>query len=338
MAMYEEAAPKKREKKSFRENFIPSKSDPKNVLINKLIIIASALALLVCIAVLGEYFYRIYEAKHNSETLGDIYNTANARVISNNTDDEPVPGETGTMPVTTVPAPDMPWVEPAKLPSAIELSAINPDYAGYVSIPGVFSEAVVLAADNEYYLTHNYYGQKRSAGTVFADYRNVINGEKVSDNIVLYGHNNKDGTMFGNMDYYKYNANYWLKNPFVYFDNFYTQDVYVILSSFITNVDPKDDNGNVFDYQNYLNFDDTYTFENFKANIEKKNQMITGLDYDENDKYLTLSTCSYEWVPSRHVMIARKLRPGETTSNIDTSLFKLNPDPVWPAVYYKYSG
>jgi sortase B len=329
----------KRAKKTFRENFIPSKSDTRNVLINKLIILASAAALLVCIAVLGVYFYRIYEAKHNSEKLGDIYNTANARVITHNTDDsssgEPSAPE---MPVTTVPEPDMPWVEPEKLPSAIELAEINPDYAGYVSIPNVFSEAVVLTTDNDYYLTHNFYKQKRAAGTVFADYRNVINGENVSDNIVLYGHNNGDGTMFGNMDFYKYNGSYWLKNPFVYFDNFYTQDVYVIIASFITNVNPEDDNGYVFDYQNYLNFDGTYTFENFKDNIEKKNQIITGLDYDENDKYLTLSTCSYEWEPSRHVMITRKLRPGETTANIDTTLFKLNPDPVWPAIYYRYTG
>ncbi|MDR0903436.1 MAG: class B sortase [Ruminococcus sp.] len=332
--MFEET---KKKKKSFRENFIPSKNDSKNVLINKLIILGSVAALLACFVVLGVYFYRIYEAKHNSETLGDIYNTANARVISNKTDDEEVPGEMPEMPVTTVPEPDMPWVEPPKLPSALELSEINPDYAGYVSIPKVFSEAVVLTTDNEFYLTHNFYKQKRSAGTVFADYRNVINGENVSDNIVLYGHNNRDGTMFGNMDYYKNNASYWLKNPFVYFDNFYTQDVYVILASFITNVEPKDDNGYVFDYQNYLNFDDTYTFENFKTNIEKKNQIITGIDYDENDKYLTLSTCSYEWEPSRHVMITRKLRPGETTANIDTTLFKLNPDAVWPAIYYKYS-
>jgi sortase B len=309
------------------------------VLINKLIVLASAAALLVCFVVLGVYFYRIYEAKHNSETLGDIYSTANARVITSDTDDDsPVSPGDSVMPVTTVPAPDMPWVEPEKLPSAIQLAEINPDYAGYVSIPGVFSEAVVLTTDNDYYLTHNFYKQKRAAGTVFADYRNVINGENVSDNIVLYGHNNRDGTMFGNMDYYKYNASYWLKNPFVYFDNFYTQDVYVILASFITNVEPKDDNGYVFDYQNYLNFDDTYTYENFKDNIEKKNQIITGLDYDENDKYLTLSTCSYEWEPSRHVMITRKLRPGETTSNIDTTLFKLNPDPVWPAIYYRYGG
>jgi sortase B len=340
MAMYDEVlrTPKKKEKKSFKESFIPQKGDSKSVLMSKFIIIASAAALIACVAVLGLHFYHIYEAKYNSDKIGNIYSSA--RVISGGSNDEAIPGEEPVMPVTTVPAPDMPWVEPPILPSAAELLELNPDYAGYVSIPNVFSEAVVLDEDNEYYLTHNFYGQKRAAGTVFADFRNVINGEHVSDNIILYGHNNRDGTMFGNMDFYKYNANYWLKNPFVYFDNFYTQDVYVIVASFITNVEAKHDNGYVFDYQNYINFTDTepYTFKTFKETIDKKNQIITGLDFDETDKYITLSTCSYEFEPSRHVMIARKLRPGETTANIDTTLFKLNPNPVWPAIYYKYAG
>jgi SrtB family sortase len=342
MAMYDEVLvkpQKKKKKKSFKETFIPQKGDSKNVLVNKFIIIASVVALLSCVGVLGMHYYHIYEAKYNSDKINDIY--SGARVISSQTDNgEPtVPGDDPVMPVTTIPAPDMPWVQPPILPSATELLALNPDYAGYVSIPNVFSEAVVLDEDNEYYLTHNFYGQKRSAGTVFADFRNEINTEHVSDNIILYGHNNSDGTMFGNMDFYKYNANYWLKNPFVYFDNFYTQDVYVIIASFITNVEGWQDDGVVFDYQNYINFTDTepYTFETFKATIDKKNQIITGLDFNETDKYLTLSTCSYEFEPSRHVMIARKLRPGETTANIDTTLFKLNPNPVWPAIYYKYA-
>ena len=38
---------------------------------------------------------------------------------------------------------------------ADEMIAINEDYAGYVSIPGVMSEAVVQADDNEYYLKKN---------------------------------------------------------------------------------------------------------------------------------------------------------------------------------------
>jgi sortase B len=351
MAMYDEvlktpASTEKRVKKSFKERFIPLKTDSKNELINKFILIGSFLALIACAAVLFVYFLHNFQAKANVENLSEIYAAANARVISaseisgNSTPGVNQNSQSNDMPVTTVPAPDEPWVEPPLLPSAKIMLDINPEYAAYISIPGVFSEAVVLSADNDFYLTHNYYKQKRAVGTVFADYRNVINGADVSDNIVLYGHNNSDGTMFGNLDYYKYNYNYWLKNPFVYFDNYYTQDVYVIIASFITNVEPEHDNGKVFDYQNYLNFTDTepYTFDTFKKTVLEKTAFLTGLEFDENDQYLTLSTCSYEWEPSRHVMICRKLRPGETTSNIDTTKFQNNPDMIWPAIYYKYAG
>jgi sortase B len=348
MAMYDEVLntqkPKaKRVKKSFKESFIPQKTDSKTTVINKLIVLGSMLALLVCIGVLFVYFLHIFQAKATSENLSEIYNAANVRVIGAKTDDPSGNADmqaVGDMPVTTIPAPDEPWVEPPLLPSAQTMLDINPEYAAYISIPGVFSEAVVLAPDNDYYLTHNFYNQKRAAGTVFADYRNVVNAEDVSDNIILYGHNNSDGTMFGNMDYYKYNINYWLKNPFVYFDNFYTQDVYVIIASFITNTEPEHDNGYVFDYQNYINFTDTepYTFDEFHRVVMEKTEFLTGLDFNENDKYLTLSTCSYEWEPSRHVMICRKLRPGETTSNIDTTKFQKNPNVKWPAIYYKYNG
>ncbi|MDR0946462.1 MAG: class B sortase, partial [Ruminococcus sp.] len=237
-------------KKSFKESFIPSKSDDTGTLISKIIVLASVIALLVCLYLVGLHFYRIWETEKNSAELGGIYSGQGAHVIERVTTAVTTPAVTDASGVTV--APKEPWVEPPRLPAVADMLALNEDYQAYISIPGVFSEVVVKHDDNEYYLTHNFYGQKRSAGTVFADYRNVINGENVSDNIVLYGHNNRDGTMFGNMDYYKYNVNYWLKNPFVYFDNFYSQDVYVIIASFITNVDPEDDNGTVFDYQNFI--------------------------------------------------------------------------------------
>ena len=55
-----------------------------------------------------------------------------------------------------------------------------------------------------------------------------------SDNIILYGHNQRDGTMFGQMDFYKWDAKYWLQNPYIYFDNRYEQSTYVIIASFVT--------------------------------------------------------------------------------------------------------
>ncbi|MCH5193379.1 MAG: class B sortase [Oscillospiraceae bacterium] len=321
---------KPREKKSFAESFLPMRGDTPNQIVSKVIVLISIMALIVCGVILGVYFYHIFEAKQNNSKILSKYNEIGSRASGEVPQADLTLDENGEIirsPLVT-------------MPFAVEMLEINKDYAGYVSIPNCINEAVVQGTDNEYYLNKNIYDQTRQCGTVFADYRNVVNdyADLQSDNIILYGHNQKDGTMFGEMDYYKWDLKYWLKNPFIYFDNKYEQNVYVIIASFVVNDDPKDDNGNVFDYYNYIKFNDTYTYDNFIKELNERTQFYTGIDVNENDKFLTLSTCSYEWDTSRHVIIGRKLRAGETTENIDLSGFEVNPNPKWPAIYYKYNG
>lgn len=333
---FKETAKSKKKKKSFSEAFIPHKGDSKKEITGKFISLISIAVLIVCLAILAVYFYHQFEAKQNNKNIKVIYNQA---VKDSQSTDIPTADSTQENNEQT---PDVVRPPLTVSPAAEEMLAINKDYVGYVYIPDVLSEAVVQTADNEYYLKHNFYDQTRSCGTVFADFRNNVSdySDLQSDNIILYGHNQRDGTMFGNMDYYKWDYKYWLKNPFIYFDNIYESGTYVIVSSFVINTEPEHDNGNVFDYNNFINFKDSgdYTFENFKKEITERSHFITGIDIDENDKFLTLSTCTYEWEPARHVIIARKLRSGETTDNIDTSNFMVNPNPKWPAIYYKYNG
>ena len=335
MAMSDEvrSAPryKPKEKKSFAEICIPMRGDTPNQILSKVITLASVLAIVVCLVILGVHFYQIFEAKQNHSKFKSKYNQIGSRVSGEIVQDDIVSvDENGE--IVRNPLVIMPFAE--------EMMEINPDYVGYVSIPNCVNEAVVQAADNDYYLKKNIYGQTRSCGTVFADFRDVVNdyADLQSDNIILYGHNQRDGTMFGEMDYYKWDVKYWLKNPFIYFDNRYEQSVYVIIASFVINTEPEHDNGNVFEYQNYINFNDAFPFETFISELDERSHFHTGIDVNENDKFITLSTCSYEWDPARHVIIGRKLRAGETTENIDLSGFEVNSNPKWPAVYYKYNG
>lgn len=323
-----------KKKKSFSEAFIPHKGDSGKEIFSKVFSLFAIVVLVVCIVVLVIYFYHQFEAKQNNTKLNVIYNSAASSNVNNSTSSDNISQD-----ILDIPEEERP--ELVKSEAAEEMLAINPDYAGYIYIPDVLGEPIVQR-DNEYYLKHNFYDQVRSVGTVFADEKNVLNdySDKQSDNIILYGHNNRDGSMFGNLDYYKWDLKYWLKNPFIYYDNYYENYTYVIVSSFVTNTLPEHDDGNVFDYINYINFKDSgkYTFENFKDEILKRSQFITGIDFDENDKYLTLSTCAYEWDEARHVIIARRLRAGETTDNIDTTGFYVNDNPKWPAIYYKFNG
>lgn len=323
-----------KKKKSFAEAFIPRRGDSGKEIVSKIISLASIAVLLACLVVLGIYFLHQFEAKQNHNDIKVIYNKAS----NNSTVNTVIPENPEN---SSAPADEAVERKPLVVsPAAAEMLEINPDYAGYIYIPDVMSEAVVQGDDDDYYLTHNIYDQKRSCGTVFADSDCVVNDYEQSDNITLYGHNQRDGTMFGNMDYYKWDDKYWLKNPFIYFDNLYESGTYVIVSSFVVNTLPEHDNGQVFDYINYVNFAESgkYSGETFIKEITERSRFNTGIDYNTEDKYLTLSTCAYEWDEARHVIVARKLRPGETTENIDTTNFTVNAVSKWPAIYYKYNG
>lgn len=324
-------SPKKKEKKGFVKSFIPQKDDSKKEVISKVVVLACIVVLIACGIILGSYFYEMYEAKKNNDTIKLIYQQSQSDTIENKNDtlEKNEAGEIVRPPLVN-------------LPAAEQFLEINKDTVGYLRIPEIIDEVVVQAKDNDYYLDHNFYDNQRQCGTIFADYRATIGTypDMMSDNIVFYGHNQKDGTMFGNMDKYKWDPSYWLRNPFIYFDTNYFQGTYVIVSTFVTNTEPEHDNGNVFDYQNFVNFEESgaHSFDSFLKEITERSTIITGVDIQKGDKFITLSTCSYEWEPSRHVIIARRLRDGETADSFDMTVFQKNPNPKWPAIYYKYNG
>lgn len=76
------------------------------------------------------------------------------------------------------------------------VQAMNPDCVGWIEIPGTsLSYPLVRAGDNDKYLNHTFLGSQNSAGTIFMDYRNPTNLQ--GQHLVLYGHNMKNGSMFG---------------------------------------------------------------------------------------------------------------------------------------------
>lgn len=78
-----------------------------------------------------------------------------------------------------------------------KLKEINPDYNCWIRIPGTSIDyPAVWGKDDKYYLDHGFNGEKQSGGTIFADSQNI---PFVSANTIFYGHNMKDGSMFGDL-------------------------------------------------------------------------------------------------------------------------------------------
>lgn len=236
--------------------------------------------------------------------------------------------------------------EPTLLPFAEELLAQNPDTVGFVSVPNtnVSYPVVISTADegmkNEYYRTHDFFGKKNKKGAIFADFRTVIGADRQSDNIVLYGHNELDNTMFGDLDKYKtqgWTTDFYKKNPTFTFDTNYEHGTYKIFAYFVTAILPEHDSKYpIFDYQNYIEFDRP-RYDDFIDNVMRRTQILTDVDVQYGDKFVTLSTCSSEFEPSRFVIVARKVRDGESPE-VDVEKAVRNPDaqtPDWDTIYKK---
>ena len=74
----------------------------------------------------------------------------------------------------------------------------NNDTVGWLKVNGTNIEYVVVKGnDNDYYLNHNFEKQNNSAGWIFADYKNKVG--YTDYNIVIYGHNMKNDSMFGTL-------------------------------------------------------------------------------------------------------------------------------------------
>ena len=94
-----------------------------------------------------------------------------------------------------------------------ELRSINPETVGWIQVGGTnINYPFVQTTNNDYYLTHSFNRSKNSAGWVFADFRNKLDG--TDKNLIIYAHGRYDGTMFGTLR--KALTNGWLSNT----DNF----------------------------------------------------------------------------------------------------------------------
>ena len=141
---------------------------------------------------------------------------------------------------------------------------------------------VVKSTNNSFYLNHSFDKSKNSAGWIFADYRNKF--DSTDKNIVVYGHNMRDGSMFGSMknilnsDWYDNEKN---TNITLYTEN--EKCIYKVFS--IYKIESED-------YYIKTEFSNDKEFEQFVNTIKKRSIKEFDIDVSKSDNILTLSTCA----------------------------------------------
>lgn len=191
--------------------------------------------------------------------------------------------------------------------------AQNSDTAGWLQINNTkINNIVVQTTDNEFYLNHDFRKESSKPGTLFIDRRCVLNvrEEEQSRNIIIYGHKQRNGTMFGTLHNYHNDIDFYKSNPTFSFSTLYENYTYKVLAMFTC----RTTGNNVFDYHNYIDLPENgdRSFDEWISNVRKYSEIQTPVSASKDDYYLTLSTCSYEYPNSRFVVIARRVRENES--------------------------
>lgn len=101
---------------------------------------------------------------------------------------------------TTTPSPDSEEKLQEQRRDLSELFAMNNDFIGWLCIPDTDINYPVMHTpdDPERYLRRNFYGEYSESGVPFLDFRCALD----SDNLIIYGHNMMNGTMFAGLQGY----------------------------------------------------------------------------------------------------------------------------------------
>lgn len=258
--------------------------------------------MVVCLAKMGLAYHLSVMHKKEQAALGDALRKAQASKAQTEdfgeyapeTAETSGPGETKEV---------ISAQEPEILGQFEELYGKNSDLTGWLSIPGTkIDYPVMQSSDNEYYLHHNFYGAKDKYGCLFVkDFADV---DTPGTNIVIYGHNMKDGSMFGTLDEYMSEA-FYKEHRFVYFDTLYEKRVYEIMAVFLSQVYDSDDD--VFKYYEFYQADTEDEFQYFYENVKSMALYDTGVTAGFGDTFITLSTCAYHVPDGRLAAVAKRI-------------------------------
>ena len=192
--------------------------------------------------------------------------------------------------------------EPVMLEKYIGLYAENTDLVGWLSIDDMKIDYPVMQnEDDEYYLHHGFYGDESRYGCLYVREEADLDD---GTNFVIYGHNMKDGSMFGELDLYL-EEGFYEEHPVISFDTLYEERAYEIVAVFRSQVYGEEDD--IFKYYQFYKADTVGEFDDFYDNIKALSLYDTGVEAQFGDTFLTLSTCAYHVKDGRLVVVAKRV-------------------------------
>ena len=180
----------------------------------------------------------------------------------------------------------------------------NADTIGWLRIDGTNINNVVMFAPDTpgKYLHMDFYGKWSYRGTLYVAENCDV---RTADNILIYGHHMKDGSMFAALLNYA-DDTFWEEHPTIRFDTLEETGTYQVLAAFYIDVSLSED-GVAFPFYEYTGLRDEAIFQEYLAQVGDRALYSTGVTAEFGEQLLTLSTCSYNTSDERFVVVAKQV-------------------------------
>lgn len=254
----------------------------------------------------GLYYWDAYQQQNRYKDLSQMRPVTNLRPAPTQAippdetavDTEPTVTEPKTVEVTDPKTGEKRRI----LTEFAELYQMNSDIVGWLSIPGIGVDYPVMHTpeDPEYYLRRNFDKEKNNRGCLFVEAACDVFAP--SDNITIYGHHMRDGSMFGQLDKYR-KSKFRQENPYIYFDTLTELHTYEVMAVFLTTASV----GEGFSYHAFVDAETEEEFDKFVDRCQKLALYDTGIDAEYGDKLICLSTCEYSQTNGRLVVVAKRV-------------------------------
>lgn len=166
-------------------------------------------------------------------------------------------------------------------PQFQSLLDINPNIVGWLTIDNTKIDYPILqSSDNNHYLDRDYKEDISKSGSVFMDFRNQA--ESLDKQTIIYGHQMKDGSMFGQLDKFL-DEDFFSQNKDFQFDTISESYKVEVFSVYVTTTD--------FNYIE-TDFSTNEEYVDFIELIKGKSNIPTDIQVTEKDNIITLSTCN----------------------------------------------
>lgn len=189
----------------------------------------------------------------------------------------------------TAPSEPEETAEPFVNESILQLRADHPNALGWLTVPGTrIDYAFVQGPDNDYFLRRDVDGKYLYAGVPFLDWR--CKPDFSGPNTVIYGHNLRNGTMFGDLEKFRDRAYLEAHREVLVFLENETIEAKAV-ACLVIDPDEKDYLYDLEPEADHL----TRVLKDARAAVKE--------ELPEGSRLITLSTCGYEFEGARIILV-----------------------------------